>query len=113
MGLRRGGNYYYALDVTHPDSPTLMWSISPSTPGYSKLGQTWSQPVLAHIETGTDVNPQTRDVLVFGGGYDTRQDNYSPNAPDPSGNAIYIADAHTGALVWSGSDAGTTAIFRT
>jgi type IV pilus assembly protein PilY1 len=111
VGLRRGGNHYYALDVTRPDAPTFMWSISPTTSGYGKLGQSWSRPVLARVETGSDTSPQLRDVLVFGGGYDTRQDGYSPNAPDSSGNAIYLADARTGELVWSGSDAGATANF--
>ena len=111
VGLRRGGSSYYALDVTHPDAPTFLWSISPQTNGYAKLGQSWSRPVIARVDVGSNANHDVRDVLVFGGGYDTRQDGYSPNAPDPSGNAIFLADARTGQLVWSGSDAEATGIF--
>jgi type IV pilus assembly protein PilY1 len=111
FGLRRGGNRYYALDVTRPDAPTFMWSISPSTAGFGQLGQTWSRPVLARVATGSAGSSQVRDVLVFGGGYDVRQDGYSDYAPDASGNAIFLADALTGQLVWSGSDEGATAEF--
>ena len=27
FGLRRGGNYYYALDVTNPTVPKYLWRI--------------------------------------------------------------------------------------
>lgn len=104
VGLRRGGREYYALDVTRPDAPSLLWTITPSTQGYEKLGQSWSRPVLARIATGSYGNSQVRDVLVLGGGYDPRQDGYAPFAPDPTGSAIFIADANTGQLVWSGSE---------
>ena len=30
VGMRRGGKSYYALDVTKPESPKLMWTISNS-----------------------------------------------------------------------------------
>ena len=30
FGERRGGNQYYALDVTNPTAPKFLWSISPS-----------------------------------------------------------------------------------
>jgi type IV pilus assembly protein PilY1 len=111
VGLRRGGSSYYALDVTHPDAPVFLWSISPQRAGYGKLGQSWSRPVLASVDVGTNASHDVRDVLVFGGGYDERQDAYSPNAPDPSGNAVFIADAHTGDLLWSGSSADATVSF--
>ena len=46
FGLRRGGRAYYALDISDPDSPELMWSLSSQSPGMSELGQTLS---LIHI----------------------------------------------------------------
>ena len=42
--MRMGGNHYYALDVTDPTNPKLMWNIGPAQlPG---IGQTWSTPVI-------------------------------------------------------------------
>jgi type IV pilus assembly protein PilY1 len=49
-----------------------------------------------------------RHVLVFGGGYDTTQDQ-QPYAEDSRGRGIYIVDAITGELLWrAGPDAGAT-----
>lgn len=112
-GERRGGSNYYALDVTSMDFsgagnsvPKFLWQIAPSsaTP-FGILGQTWSQPQLAKIEiNGTDV-----PVLIFGGGYDTAQDTDFTNATvstgDSKGNAIYMVNAYTGALIWYSSSA--------
>jgi len=50
-------------------------------------------------------------VLVFGGGYDTRNDTVSsPFAygEDTVGNSLYIVDAVTGALLWSAGKTGST-----
>ena len=99
-GMRRGGKNYYALDVTNIDQPALKWVIKGGeTPGFGKLGQTWSTPKLANIKlNGTDTK-----VLVFTGGYDPQQDVDSPNAPlagDTQGNALYIVNAETGQLIW-------------
>lgn len=105
-GMRRGGKNYYALDVT-PTSisgtvsidPKLKWVIKGgTTAGFEKLGQTWSTPKVSKVK----FNNQNRQVLIFTGGYDTRQDIESPNTPtdDAIGNALYIVDADTGALLW-------------
>lgn len=117
VGERRGGDNYYALDVT-PDSPVtdadttglilpeLMWQLNSATTGFSRLGQTWSKPFRTRVlveESGTTV---VKHVLIFGGGYDTGNDaTYGPLGADPArmGNAIYIADANTGDFIWSAS----------
>ena len=45
FGMGRGGNGYYALDVTDKDAPRFMWRIgSTELPG---VGQTWSTPTIA------------------------------------------------------------------
>lgn len=105
FGLRRGGSYLYALDYTDPASPQLLWKIKPSSPGFAQLGQTWSPITRTKVKVGTYGSSDEVDVLVFGGGYDTRQDDYSAYAPDAKGNAIYMVNATTGQLVWSGSAA--------
>jgi type IV pilus assembly protein PilY1 len=107
FGLRRGGEYYYAFDYTNPAFPALMWKLSKNTPGFEQLGQSWSPITRTRVKTGTFGSAVDQDVLVFGGGYDERQDNYSAWAPDTKGNAIYMVNAYTGELVWSASAANT------
>jgi type IV pilus assembly protein PilY1 len=100
--MGRGGNNIYALDITNRSSPKLVWKIQGGiTPGFSNLGQTWSVPVKTRIKVGGTIT----DVLVFGGGYDPNQDDVKVRTPDATGNAIYIVNAKTGALVWSASSA--------
>ncbi|MGC4008674.1 MAG: PilC/PilY family type IV pilus protein [Pseudomonas sp.] len=104
--MGRGGRDLYALDITDRSAPRLMWQIlGGTTSGFSKLGQTWSAPVKTQIQVGTasDSNPPT-DVLIFAGGYDVDQDNASVRTSDDQGNALYIVDAKTGALIWSASN---------
>lgn len=99
-GMRRGGRNYYALDVGNISTPALKWVIKGgTTPGFAKLGQTWSTPKLANIK----VNNLNTKVLIFTGGYDTAQDAESPNTPttkDSLGNSLYIVNAETGQLIW-------------
>ena len=111
---RRGGRNIYALEVQDRDNPKLTWSIKGGvTAGYERLGQTWSRIKHATIDDGSD---DGIEVVIFGGGYDDNQDALT-SAPDidgseelaEMGNSIYIADAKTGDLIWSGSpDANTT-----
>ena len=95
FGLRRGGNRYYALDITTHNKPKLLWEINPSTPGFGELGQTWSTPNIARIQGWP--NP----VIFIGGGYDENQDNLSVSANDTKGRAVYVIDIITGSLVYS------------
>lgn len=101
-GMRRGGSSYYALNVSKPDSPSLMWTITPSTEGFADLGQTWSEPIVTKIP-GSD-----KPVLIFGAGYDVSFD--AAPSSDPLGKAIYIVDAEKGTLLhaFGGSSSGAT-----
>ncbi len=99
-GMRRGGRNYYALDVTDRNSPKFLWEIkggSGGTSGFEELGQTWSKPIKTKVKMGSTV----REVLIFGGGYDTSQDTKSTRSADSVGRAVYIVDAETGAKIWS------------
>jgi type IV pilus assembly protein PilY1 len=101
-GQRRGGNHYYALDIT-PDAalssvtsivtPDLLWRIDPvnSSDGiancefapcaqgnFSRLGETWSEPAIAKIKVVDSSDVQIdggKTVLIFGGGYDAGLDS--------------------------------------
>src|SRR5690606_17704298 len=94
--LRRGGREVYALDVTDPDKPKYLWSISGGSGVFAELGQTWSAPK----HTQVNVGGTAKDVLIFGGGYDTTQDGQASYSEDSVGRAIYMVDAEIGAVLW-------------
>ncbi|RGP56171.1 hypothetical protein ASB58_01980 [Pseudomonas abyssi] len=95
-GMRRGGNSYFALDVTNVTSPELAWQISGSTGDFVDMGQTWSTPKVALF-------PGRVPVVIFGGGYSPadHDDHKERRSQDEKGNAIYVVNALTGELVWS------------
>jgi type IV pilus assembly protein PilY1 len=100
FGLRRGGDSYYALDISTPDSPSIMWHIKGGTAGFENLGQTWSQPKIGFSKlnlSGDVASP----VLFFGGGYDTKKDLDGAGGNDSKGLSVYMVDAKTGTLKWS------------
>ncbi|MBN1238547.1 MAG: hypothetical protein JXB36_08590, partial [Gammaproteobacteria bacterium] len=108
FGMRRGGAAYYGLDVTDPDAPRLMWHLDGSDlPG---LGQTWSSPIPTRIDVQGAAQNDDDLVIVFGGGYDSRQDNYAAST-DNVGNGVYIVDSVSGALLWRGGPSGSTRDF--
>jgi type IV pilus assembly protein PilY1 len=95
FGLRRGGEYYYALDVTNPTVPKYLWRIYKNKGNrFMEVGQTWSTPVIGKVAYGTG----EKWVVIFGGGYDTGQDEENPVADDV-GRGIYFADLLTGSFV--------------
>ncbi len=106
VGMRRGGNNYYMLDVTAPDSPILKWIIQGgiSNTDYAELGQSWSRPSLGKLK----INSADKQVLIFGGGYDSQEDTAAPQDSNSIGRAIFIADAQTGQRLWSASLAEAT-----
>ena len=93
MGMRRGGRFIYALDVTNPSAPKYLWKISSSTTNFEKLGQTWSEPRLARV------NGHSNPVLVMGGGYDAAAEDQATPGTTTMGNAIFVIDAFTGDLL--------------
>lgn len=114
-GLRQGGKGLYGLDVSKLSSPKMLFSIDNTTTGYQALGKIWSEPVSGQIKVGTGRN-SIKDVIVFGGGYDECYEDptYRLGATDneftecqssvksmADGNAVYIADAKTGEVIWS------------
>lgn len=111
VGMRRGASSYYALDVTQPESPSLMWKIDPSVTAFSELGQTFSTPQTGLLDIAASAGSSNIvPVLVFAGGYDTNKDDRAtfPPAADTRGNAIYVVNAETGALIWKARKASST-----
>ena len=117
FGERRGGNRYYALDVTTPSQPKFLWYISPTervyqtttyVTDYEELGQSWSAPIIGKIACsgGSHCADGKRVVAFIGGGYDntlpvSNQDIENPytTVPDSNGRAIYVVDIFDGSLV--------------
>ena len=111
-GLRQGGKGLYGLNVSKLGSPEMLFSINNNTDGYQALGKVWSEPVSGKIKVGTGRN-SIKDVIIFGGGYDECYEDptFKLNSPDnkfedcnkkmADGNAVYIADANTGDVIWS------------
>lgn len=92
--MRRGGRFIYALDVSTPTAPTVLWRKSFVDLGLEEMGQTWSRPRVTTVRGYAD------PVLVFGAGYDTVEDA-EPPAVATMGRGIFVLDALTGAKVWS------------
>ena len=100
IGMRRGGQSYYAFDVTSPDSPKLMWKVSSETAGFTEMAQTWSTPAFTQL-VGID-DP----VVIFGGGYNLGYD--STTGANSDGRNVYLVNAKTGALIHNfGFNGGT------
>lgn len=93
VGMRRGGRFAYALDVSDPDDPKYLWKISNESPGFSELGQTWSTLRPARIHAVAD------PVVIFGAGYDPENEDPLPATANTKGRGIFVVNGKTGALV--------------
>ncbi len=111
VGLRRAGKAYYALDISDPENPTLMWTIDKSG-AFGELANTFSNPRVGLVNVGGTATP----VVIFAGGYDFNKDaRVGVGTNDSEGNAIYVVDAETGSLIWKarqGSGFPTSMVFE-
>ena len=89
-GLNDGGMSYYALDVTNPTSPSLLWEFTDTNLGYS-----YSTPLITKLQNGTW-------VVMFASGY-----NNNSGGGDGKGH-LYVLNAQTGAIM-TGNTTVTTA----
>ncbi|AWB68536.1 hypothetical protein C2869_19965 [Saccharobesus litoralis] len=104
VGLRRGGRDYYALDISNPDSPTLLWHITGGSGDFTELGQSWSKPVVGYINHKSHTNGDP--VLFFAAGYNGDSDT-GASTTNP-GRGVFIVDVKTGALVWKATSSATS-----
>jgi type IV pilus assembly protein PilY1 len=114
-GLNGGGRGYFALDISNPSSPALMWEFSTSSGiGVVKdddLGYTFGQPVVTRKTDGTW-------VVLVSSGYDNGTNSptkvsgsFVANSPAGSGGGfLYVLNAATGAIMSKiATGAGTAA----
>ena len=121
VGLRRGGNAYYALDVSSPttlpvgftagNTPSLLWRIEQTSGGdFDELAMSFSTP----RATMVNYEGTPRHVVIFTAGYNggwsggSRIGKDAGSATDSIGNAVYIVDAVSGELIWKATQSGTT-----
>lgn len=76
-GLNQGGKSYFALDITNPASPALLWEFT-----HADLGFTYSNPRITKLRDG-------RWVVIIASGY---------NNADGVGR-LFVLNANTGALI--------------
>ena len=101
LTARRGGRYIYALDVSDPLEPVLLWRRSASD-GLAELGQSWSKPLVVNA-AGLD-----QPVLFMGLGYDAAIDDQRVGSVVGShtmGRGIVALDALTGETLWQAAAA--------
>ncbi len=127
FGERRGGQHYYALDVTDPASPKFMWRLAgggaganaglfktgsivgSSAPWYTELSETWSEPTIGKIKVGAD----KKVAMFIGAGYDNANDDLEAPSPAVSANGrgVYVVEianinggdpdfTHSGEKIW-------------
>lgn len=113
-GLNGGGRGYYALDITNPSAPSLLWELDANDE--SNLGYTFGNPIITKRSDG-------KWVVLVTSGYNNIPDNsafyalsstkFKPNNPAmfTSGNGqgyLYVLDATTGTrLSQIGTGAGS------
>ena len=93
-GLGGGGRGYYALDITNPDVPKLLWEKTATD--LANLGYTFGLPVVTKLNNGTWV------VLLTSGYNNGTLDNDGVTNNNPGGNGqgyLYVLNAGSGALI--------------
>lgn len=63
MGLRGGGNHYFALDITDPLEPRFLWQFTAR-----EMGQTYARPAIAQVLVELGGVLQERAVALLPGG---------------------------------------------
>ena len=112
FGLRRGGRTFYALDITDPTTPKILWRISNADADFTSLGYSFAQPRIGNVNLDLDSDGKKSDPVVFlTGGYSLNKDTRDAVGTDDTyGNAFYVVNAKTGALVWKATKAGSTGV---
>jgi type IV pilus assembly protein PilY1 len=95
FGERRGGAYYYALDITDTTAPLFLWSFTDA-----KIAETWSEPIIGKVKMNAATGSTERYVAFFGGGYDTLNNN-------SRGKAVFAVDVATGQKLWEYHNPGS------
>jgi type IV pilus assembly protein PilY1 len=100
-GLNGGGRGYFALDVTNPAAPILLWEFTAQNLGFGvNLGYTFGNPLITKMQDG-------RWVVLLTSGYNNgtyarklNDGTYVNNSPiGDGGGYVYVMDAGSGTLL--------------
>jgi Tfp pilus tip-associated adhesin PilY1 len=93
-GLNAGGKGYYAVDVTSPAVPKILWEFKLGSSCYPattrsdcNLGYTFGRPIISKLTSG-------KWVVMFTSGY-----NNVNSAAGDGGGYLYVLDAFTGDIM--------------
>jgi hypothetical protein len=93
-GLNAGGREFYALDITDPANPALLWEFTPAQD--ADLGYSYGLPIVTKLSNGTW-------VVVVTSGYDNGTlsgDGSTSNSPAGDGvGYLYVLDARSGTII--------------
>lgn len=94
-GMSGGGRGYFALDITNPESPQLLWEKTASDANMANLGYTFGTPIVTKLNGVW--------VAIFTSGYNNGSkdnDGVTNNVPAGDGKGyLYIVNANTGVLI--------------
>ncbi len=93
-GLNGGGKGYFALDITNPTLPTLLWEFSNSND--SDVGYSYDNPIITKKADGTW-------VVLLTSGYNNL------SGSNPGNGFLYVLDVGTGAVISKYSTGAGTA----
>jgi type IV pilus assembly protein PilY1 len=92
-GLNKGGKGYYALDVTDPDAPSLLWEIDSTQNNFSNLGYTYGNPLITKVK-----DPSNTDNWIWAAVFTSGHNNVEGSG-DGNGT-LYVVNAVTGARLY-------------
>lgn len=90
-GLRQGGPFYFALEVTDPQNPQFLWEFTDSN-----LAESWSEMAIGKVRVKIGGRVRERWVGMFGGGF-----SKAPVRVDSRGKAFYVVNLADGSILWA------------
>lgn len=104
FGERRGGGYYWSLDISDIDPAkwTVAWKYT-----NAELDQSWSEVKVASIPVGITTNGKKsfKDVAIFTGGYDQEEDYYPEPFDDLDKNGTpFLANGNIDTNEWKSNN---------
>ncbi|MDO8291306.1 MAG: PilC/PilY family type IV pilus protein [Gallionella sp.] len=94
-GLNAGGRGFYALDITNPAAPALLWEFTPakaSPYGDANVGYSFGQPIITKMTRGTTATSDDTWVVLVTSGYNN-------TSPGDGKGYLYVLNALTGAKI--------------
>ena len=94
FGERRGGPYYWSLDVSNMDP--LQWTVAWKY-NNAEMTQSWSEVKIASIPVAISADgvKTYKDVAIFTGGYDVEEDDFPEPFTDQDSNGTPYRDNGT------------------